>query len=251
MRVLIIEPNATTARGIEHMIRLRGFVPYQTDVGEEGISLARLYDYDAITLELNLPDMSGMEVIRTMRRLKVNTPIIVLSNIADIADKVAALMGGADDYMTKPYHKDELVARLLAVIRRAKGHASSTITCGDFVLLIDERQAQYRGKPVRLTEKQYGVFELLMLRAGSVVSKEAIMNHLYGGRDEPELKIMDVFICKLRERMQIAMRRAGIDRKPPIETVWGRGWRMIDDGGKVAAARATAGVTADEMRGAI
>src|ERR1700680_2916281 len=122
MRVLLIEDDSAMARSIELMLRSESFIVYTTDVGEEGVDLGKLYDYDLIVLDLELPDMSGFEVLKTLRLAKVQTPILILSGNVIVEAKVKAFGFGADDYMTKPFHKDELVARIHAVIRRSKGH---------------------------------------------------------------------------------------------------------------------------------
>lgn len=219
MRVLVIEDDPATALSIELMLKSESFNVYTTDLGEEGIDLGNLYDYDIILLDLNLPDMSGFEVLRKLRLSKVTTPTLILSGLAGVEDKVKGLGGGADDYMTKPFHKGELLARIYAVVRRSKGHAQSVIQTGDLIVNLDNKMAEVNGQPVYLTSKEYQMLELLALRKGTTVSKEMFLNHLYGGRDEPELKIIDVFICKLRKKLVNAS-----GGKDYIETVWGRGY---------------------------
>ena len=201
MRVLLIEDDSATAQSIELMLKSENFNVYTTDLGEEGIDLGKLYDYDIILLDLNLPDMSGYEVLRTLRVAKVKTPILILSGMAGIEDKVKGLGFGADDYLTKPFHKDELVARIHAIVRRSKGHAQSVITTGDLVVNLDTKTVEVGGARVHLTGKEYQMLELLSLRKGTTLTKEMFLNHLYGGMDEPELKIIDVFICKLRKKL--------------------------------------------------
>src|SRR6266853_1821013 len=139
MRVLLIEDDSTTAQSIELMLRSESFNVYTTDFGEEGVDLGKIYDYDIILLDLNLPDMSGFEVLRSLRVSKVRTPILILSGLAGIEDKVKGLGFGADDYMTKPFHKDELVARIHAIVRRSRGHASSVVQTGDLLVNLDEK----------------------------------------------------------------------------------------------------------------
>ncbi len=219
MRVLLIEDDSSTAQSIELMLKSESFNVYTTDLGEEGIDLGKLYDYDLIMLDLNLPDMSGYEVLRSLRVSKVKTPILILSGLAGIEDKVRGLGFGADDYMTKPFHKDELVARIHAIIRRSKGHAQSIITTGELKVNLDTKTVEAGGQRVHLTGKEYQMLELLSLRKGTTLTKEMFLNHLYGGMDEPELKIIDVFICKLRKKLSVATGGANY-----IETVWGRGY---------------------------
>ena len=186
MRVLLIEDDSATAQSIELMLKSEGFNVYTTDLGEEGIDLGKVYDYDIILLDLNLPDMSGFEVLRSLRVSKVKTPILILSGLPGIEDKVRGLGFGADDYMTKPFHRNELVARMHAIVRRSKGHAQSVIQTGDLVVSLDTKTVEVDGARVHLTRKEYQMLELLSLRKGMTLTKEMFLNHLYGGMDEPE-----------------------------------------------------------------
>ena len=221
MRVLLIEDDRSIARSIELMLKSESFKVYTTDLGEEGVDLGKLYDYDIIVLDLNLPDMSGFEVLRSLRVSKVSTPILILSGLADIRDKVRGLSFGADDYVSKPFHKDELVARIRAIVRRSKGHAESVIRTGDLVVNVDTMTVEVNGRPLHLTCKEYQILELLSLRKGTTLIKEMFLDYLYGGMDEPEQKIIDVFICKLRKKLANAS-----NGKDYIETVWGRGYAL-------------------------
>jgi two-component system cell cycle response regulator CtrA len=223
MRVLLIEDDSATAQSIELMLKSEGFNVYTTDLGEEGVDLGKIYDYDLILLDLNLPDMSGMDVLRQLRLARINTPIMILSGTAEIDTKVKSFGGGADDYLTKPFHKDELVARIHAVVRRSKGHAQSVINTGEITVNLDAKTVEVGGSRVHLTGKEYQMLELLSLRKGTTLTKEMFLNHLYGGMDEPELKIIDVFICKLRKKLAAATNGAHY-----IETVWGRGYVLRD-----------------------
>jgi len=219
MRVLLIEDDGATAQSIELMLKSDGFNVYTTDLGEEGVDLGKLYDYDIILLDLNLPDMTGFDVLKQLRLSKVNTPILILTGMGDTENKVRGLGFGADDYMTKPFHKDELVARIHAIVRRSKGHSQSVITTGALTVNLDAKTVDVNGQRVHLTGKEYQMLELLSLRKGTTLTKEMFLNHLYGGMDEPELKIIDVFICKLRKKLASAA-----EGEHYIETVWGRGY---------------------------
>jgi two-component system cell cycle response regulator CtrA len=219
MRVLLIEDDSPAAQSIELMLKSESFTVYTTDLGEEGIDLGKIYDYDIILLDLNLPDMSGFEVLRSLRISKVKTPTLILSGLAGIEDKVKGFGVGADDYMTKPFHRDELVARIHAIVRRSKGHAQSVIQTDDLVVNLDTKTSEVNGARVHLTGKEYAMLELLSLRKGMTLTKEMFLNHLYGGIDEPEVKIIDVFMCKLRKKLAGAS-----GGKNYIETVWGRGY---------------------------
>jgi len=233
MRVLLIEDDAQMAKSITLMLGAEGFNVYGTDLGEEGLDLGKLYDYDIIILDLNLPDMHGYDVLRKLRNAKVNTPILILSGMNEPDKKVKGFGFGADDYLTKPFDREELVARIHAIVRRSKGHAQSQIRTGKLVVNLDTKSVEVESQRLHLTGKEYAMLELLSLRKGTTLTKEMFLNHLYGGMDEPELKIIDVFICKLRKKL--AQATSGDNY---IETVWGRGYVLRDpeEGVKEAAA---------------
>jgi two-component system cell cycle response regulator CtrA len=231
MRVLLIEDEPNTARAIELMLSSQGFNVYTTDLGEEGLDLGRLYDYDAILLDLNLPDMHGYDVLKKLRVAKVQTPVLILSGNAEMDSKVRSFGFGADDYITKPFHREELVARIQAVVRRSKGHAHSVIRTGKLLINLDAKTVEAGGASVHLTGKEYAILELMSLRKGTTLTKEMFLNHLYGGMDEPELKIIDVFICKLRKKLSLACSGDNY-----IETVWGRGYVLRDPDSSAVAA---------------
>ena len=235
MRILLVEDDPTTSRSIELMLTHANLNVYCTDMGEDGIDLARLYDYDLILLDLNLPDMSGHEVLRQIRLARVETPILILSGSDDTESKLRGFGFGADDYLTKPFHREELVARIHAIIRRSKGHAQSVIRTGKINVNLDAKTVDAEGKSVHLTGKEYQMLELLSLRKGTTLTKEMFLNHLYGGMDEPELKIIDVFICKLRKKLSEATGGENY-----IETVWGRGYVLRDPEGERSGGRLAA-----------
>jgi two-component system cell cycle response regulator CtrA len=223
MRVLLIEDEPNTAKAIEMMLVADGFAVYTTDLGEEGLDLGMLYDYDLILLDLNLPDMHGYDVLKKLRASKVQTPVLVISGIGEMDSKIRSFGFGADDYVTKPFHRAELVARIHAVVRRSKGHSQSVIRTGKLSVNLDSKTVEVDGSRIHLTGKEYAMIELLSLRKGTTLTKEMFLNHLYGGMDEPELKIIDVFICKLRKKLALAC-----DGENYIETVWGRGYALRD-----------------------
>ena len=223
MRILLIEDDPATSKSIELMLGHANFNVYATDLGEEGIDLAKLYDYDLILLDLVLPDINGHDVLRQLRVARIDTPILILSGETDTENKMRGFGSGADDYLTKPFHREELIARIHAIIRRSKGHSQSIIKTGDIEVNLDGKTVEVRGNTVHLTGKEYQMLELLSLRKGTTLTKEMFLNHLYGGMDEPELKIIDVFICKLRKKLSEAT-----GRENHIETVWGRGYVLRD-----------------------
>ena len=223
MRVLLVEDDTSTAKTIEMMLKSEGYICDCTDLGEDGLEIGKIYDYDLIILDLMLPDMDGYEVLRRLRSSKVRTPILILSGLSEPDQKVKGLGFGADDYLTKPFDKGELVARIQAIVRRSKGYSESIIRTGKIAVNLDTRTVEVNGQPLHLTGKEYGILELLSLRKGTTLTKEMFLNHLYGGMDEPELKIIDVFICKLRKKLSLAT-----DGENYIETVWGRGYALRD-----------------------
>lgn len=223
MRILLVEDDAITAQSIEMMLKSEGYVCDTTDLGEDGLDLGKIYDYDIIILDLMLPDMEGYDVIRRMRATGVKTPILILSGLDGLDDKIKGLGFGADDYLTKPFDKRELIARIQAIVRRSKGHCESLIKTGCLTVNLDARTAEVNNKPLHLTGKEYSILELLSLRKGTTLTKEMFLNHLYGGIDEPELKIIDVFVCKLRKKLKNAT-----GNESYIETVWGRGYVLRD-----------------------
>jgi two-component system cell cycle response regulator CtrA len=218
MRVLLVEDDSATAQSIEMMLRSESYVCDTTDMGEDGLEIGKLYDYDIIVLDLMLPDIDGYEVLRRLRAARVQTPILILSGLSGLDDKIKGLGVGADDYLTKPFDKRELIARIQAIVRRSKGHPDSIIQTGKLKVNLDARTVEVDGQPLHLTGKEYGILELLSLRKGTTLTKEMFLNHLYGGMDEPELKIIDVFVCKLRKKLS----------ENYIETVWGRGYVLRD-----------------------
>ena len=223
MRALLVEDDSSTARSIELMLKAESIVCDSTDLGEDGLEIGKLYDYDIVILDLMLPDIDGYEVLRRLRDARVTTPILILSGLGDTDAKLKGLTTGADDYLVKPFDKRELIARIHAIVRRSQGHSDSIIRTGKLAVNLDARTVEAQDQPLHLTGKEYGILELLSLRKGTTLTKEMFLNHLYGGMDEPELKIIDVFVCKLRKKIA-----AACDGDNYIETVWGRGYVLRD-----------------------
>ena len=233
MRVLLVEDDPTTSQSLEMMLTSAGMVVDATDLGEDGLEIAKLYDYDIILLDLMLPDIDGFEVLRRLRDSRIQTPVLILSGLTEAETKVKGLGSGADDYLTKPFNREELLARIQAIVRRSKGHSQSVIDTGKLSVNLDTRTVEVGGQTIHLTGKEYGILELLSLRKGTTLTKEMFLNHLYGGMDEPELKIIDVFICKLRKKLSAATGGANY-----IETVWGRGYVLRDPNGRAGQTEA-------------
>ena len=229
MRVLLVEDDTSTAKSIELMLKSEGYIVDTTDLGEDGVEIGKIYDYDIIILDLMLPDMDGYDVLKELRDAKIETPVLILSGLTELDNKIKGLGFGADDYLTKPFDKRELVARIQAIVRRSQGHSQSIIQTGAVKVNLDSRTVDVNGEPLHLTGKEYGIIELLSLRKGTTLTKEMFLNHLYGGMDEPEVKIIDVFICKLRKKIQDATSGDNY-----IETVWGRGYVLRDPRGENA-----------------
>lgn len=250
MRILLVEDDLMVARAVTMMLKSINAVVDETDTGEEAIELARHYDYDIVVLDLMLPDMEGYEVVRRLRMARIEVPVLILSGLSRPQAKVKGLSLGADDFITKPFDKAELLARIQAIVRRSKGFSHPSIDVGPVRLLLDSREVSIGDQQVHLTGKEYAILELLMLRKGIVLTKEMFLNHLYGGMDEPEAKIIDVFICKLRKKL------AAFGAGDLIVTVWGRGYMMRDQlkvgvDGRVMPHMAEMGLGSDENTEAV
>ena len=223
MKILVVEDENNIAHRVKMTCADDGFSCDVAENGVEALEMMKFYDYDAVVLDLILPDIDGFEVLSRIRKIKNTTPVIVLSGLNAVDDKVKCLSMGADDYLTKPFSKVELLARIYAIVRRTSGHSSSSIEVGPISIDIKQRSVKVYGRELALTSKEYSILELLALKKGSVLPKEAFLNHIYGGLDEPELKIVDVFICKLRKKISDLTGGSSC-----IETVWGRGYVLRD-----------------------
>ena len=221
MRALLIEDDNLTAKSIELALAKEGIICDTAQTGQEGVDLGMIYDYDIILLDLVLPDIDGYKVMEKLKAGKIKTPVLILSGLSEASQKIKALDIGATDYLTKPFDKGELIARIKAIVRRSKGHSKSIIKFGKVVINLDTRTVNVSGTQVYFTRKEYAVLELLAMRKGAVLTKEMFLNHLYSGVDDPLIKIIDVFVCKLRQKLSKAS--GGVDY---IETVFGRGYML-------------------------
>jgi len=220
MRVLLVEDDVFALKILEHALENEGMRCDLASTAQEGVDLALTGAADVIVLDLMLPDMDGYSFIKKIRASSVQTPVLILSGLTEAENKVKALSMGADDYITKPFDKSELIARLNAIVRRTKGYAQSRIVVGSLELNLEEKTAHVGERLLRLTFKEYAILELLALNKESVVSKDAFLSHLYTNSDEePDLKIVDVFVCKLRKKL--AKASGGYNY---IDTIWGRGY---------------------------
>ncbi len=223
MRVLLIEDDKVMSQNIALILKKEGMVVDVSALGEDGLEVGKLYDYDIVILDLKLPDMDGLDVLKHLRASNIDTPVLILSGLNSPDKKVSGLCCGADDYLTKPFDRSELIARVNAIVRRAKGHADPIVRTGCLEVNLSTKVVTVKGKVVHLTGKEYALLELLSLRKGITLNKEQFLNHLYGGMDEPEMKIIDVFMCKMRKKLMKLT--GGVDY---IQTVWGRGYILQD-----------------------
>lgn len=223
MRILLIEDDQNTSESIQNILAAAGMICDRVELGEEGKDIGSLYHYDAAIIDLMLPDIDGYDVLRRLRAAKVKVPIMILSGLASTNHKVRGFSCGADDYMTKPFNREELVARINAIIRRSEGRSASIAKFDKMVINFDTRIVEINEKPISLTNTEYNILELLAIKKGRVLEKEFFLDNLYNNADAPNIKIIDVFICKLRKKL---MKASGGDDY--IKTVWGRGY-MIQD----------------------
>ncbi len=222
-RLLLVEDDRMLSDALSRTLESAGFTVYVTAYGEDAIELARAYRFDIIVLDLTLPDFPGQHVLQQLRRFRPDTPVIILSGEVGIEAKIEHFLEGADDYITKPFHREELLVRIHAVLRRVRSSAPEQVEIGPLSVDLVSHRAMVGDRVVPLTGKEYACLEFLATRRGMTVTKEMFLSHLYGGRDEPEMKIIDVFICKIRRKLT----EAGVP--PVIETVWGRGYTIPTD----------------------
>ena len=223
MRVLLVEDDPVTATMMRTMFEREDAKVEETSTAEEAMEFAKLYQFDLLIVDLGLPDLGGCALVKRIRSADINTPILIVSASDDPEEKLEAFFSGADDYLTKPFDPRELLARQRAIVRRASGYSGSEIRIGRLSIDMNARSVCVDNQRLPVTAKEYSILELLALRKGTTLTKETFLDHLYGGMDEPEQKIIDVFVCKLRKKI------AAISKDDPIiQTVWGHGYVLND-----------------------
>jgi two-component system cell cycle response regulator CtrA len=226
VKILIVEDHVETGKFLVNALKQKNFVSELLHNGYEALYAMKSVKYDLVLLDIDLPYITGLDLLQRVRKLNISVPIIAVSALCGIKDKIAMLDAGADDYITKPFDHRELISRVEAVNRRGFGSSSSVIRFGNITVNYETQSVYLEdGKLVHLTRKEYTILELLLSRKPSVVCKEVFLSHLYHNVcDEPNPKIIDVFVCKLRKKL---IKAAGDHYETPkIKTVWGRGYMI-------------------------
>jgi two-component system, cell cycle response regulator CtrA len=213
-------------RGSNDLVELcqQGARCEHAESGCDAFEFLRLYDYDLVLMDLHLPDMPGHEVVRRMRASGSKVPVLMIADTATAQQKAKTLDQGADDFIVAPCDLQELMARIRAIVRRSQGHTNSTLRLGPVELSLDRRELRIHGAQLHISRREFAVLELLFLKQGVILNKTAFLNHLYCGADEPDMKTIDVIICRLRKKLATA----GVPTL--IDTVWGCGYILRDPG---------------------
>ena len=225
MKILIVDDDLDTAKYLASILKQKNFVSEIVQNGHDALHSLRLMKFDLGVVDLDLPYINGKDLVQRIRKLNIDIPIIILTALSSVKEKVNLLSCGADDYITKPFDSREFLARVEAVIRRSLGLASSIIKFGSLTVDITNQIAYVEDTTIPLTKKEYLILELLITRKNSLVCKEVFLDHLYSNVcDQPNNKIVDVFTCKLRKKiMKTAKNQYNV---PKIKTIWGRGYMM-------------------------
>ncbi len=220
MRAIVIEDDLDIQRQIVDRLKKEGFAVDSADNGSEGLYLLEEYPSDVAIIDLGLPQLSGLEVINTIRKQGINIPILILTARGRWQDKVEGLDAGADDYLVKPFHHEEMMARIRVLIRRASGWSDSRIVCSPVILDTATQRTYVEERELDLTAFEYKVLEYLMLHAGEVISKTVLTEHLYDDEADNDSNVIEVFIRRLRQKLDPD------ESLQPIETLRGRGYRF-------------------------
>jgi len=221
MKLLLIEDDDNLREVLEKRLKEEGFVVETADNGEDGLYLGREFEFDTAIIDLGLPRVSGMEVIQTLRSEEKSYPILVLTARGSWQDKVMGLDAGADDYLVKPFHFPELLARVNALVRRSAGYSTPELTCGYISLNTSSGEVKSEEKLIDLTSYEYKVLEYLMLHQGEVISKSTLTEHIYHQDYDRDSNVIEVFVGRLRRKIQSSNHEQKV-----IETLRGRGYRM-------------------------
>jgi len=203
-------------------LRSRLAIVDETTDSEEALDLVKFYDYDVILLRISEERLADIDIVRKLRIARARAPIVAVARAMSEAARLRVLQAGADDLIVDALSHEEVFMKVQNLIRRNRGFSDNVLRIGAVEINMNAKKISAKGRPVTLTKKEYQIAEILALRKGNVLSKEAILDHLYGGLDEPNPKIIDVFICKIRKKLQMM----GVDDF--IETNWGRGYMVID-----------------------
>ena len=221
MKILSFETISNKKDLLTAFLRSRLAIVDETNVPEEALDLVKFYDYDVILLRLSEERLGDLDIVRKLRLARVRAPIVAVSRTMNEAARLRVLQAGADDLIVDALSHEEVFMKVQNLTVR-RGFQENALRIGSVEINMNAKKIYAKGKPVTLTKKEYQIAEILALRKGVVLSKEAILDHLYGGLDEPNPKIIDVFICKIRKKLQ----SMGVDDF--IETNWGRGYMVID-----------------------
>lgn len=222
MRVLVVEDAKPLARSLQQGLTEEGFTVDVAHDGEDGLHLASEIGYDALILDRMLPKRDGLSVLRDLRSKGIEVPVLLLTALGEVHDRVEGLEGGADDYLVKPFAFAELVARLRALLRRGHGHTTNRIELGPLVVDLSARSASVRDRSLDLTAKEFALLELLVLHPGETLSRTTITEALYSEDEERDSNVIDVFVTRLRRKLGAA----GIDGAAAVVTVRGAGYRL-------------------------
>ncbi len=222
MRILLIEDARPLAKSIAQGLSEEGFSVDLAGDGEEGLHFATEVSYDAIVLDRMLPLMDGLTVLRRARQAGVKTPVLLLTALGELHDRVEGLDGGADDYLVKPFAFDELLARIRALVRRSRGQARNEIRLGRLTLDLAARTAAAAGTALELSAREFALLELLALEPGRTFSRTAIIERLYNEESELDSNVIDVFVGRLRKKLDAA----GLPGSALIRTQRGEGYRL-------------------------
>lgn len=228
MRLLVVEDNRNLVGNLFEYFEARGHEMDAAPDGIVGLHLAVTQHYDAIILDWMLPRLDGRALLQRLREHAIDTPVIMLTARDELPDKIAGFRAGADDYLTKPFHLEELLARLRALIRRASGQASAVLQCGDWSLDTRSGRVTCAGQPVTLTAHEYKVLDYLMHRPGVLVSRAELTEHIYAQDFDRDSNTIEVFVGRLRKKMlPPAASSAALTDSARIETVRGMGYRLV------------------------